>query len=338
MTAQGSMVIDSHAHLVAPEVFYAYKARLNAGGGHHKGNPNISDEELAKAAATNVALMDEVGTDVQLISPRPFQLMTSAKPESVVHWWVEANNDLIARTVAMHPTRFGGVGALPVTPGRPVEAAFEELDRMVNDLGFVGVLLNPDPSEGAGTTPPLGDEYWYPLFERMVSYDVPALVHAAGCYSERETYSEHFVTEESVTILSILRSSVFEDFPDLKLIIAHGGGSVPYQLGRWQAERLMPSLGGSPDAERFEVSLRRFWFDSVLHYPPALAYLIDTVGADRVLFGTERPGSGSVTDPNTGRILDDFKTVIEDIPGLAEADRAAIFEGNARTLFTRLKV
>ena len=332
------MIIDAHAHLVAPEVFYAYKARLQSNGGHHKGSAGISDDELAASAAKNVKLMDEVGTDVQLLSPRPFHLMTSEKPARSVHWWVEANNDLIARTVAMHPSRFAPIAALPVTSGDPVTTAFEELDRAVNDLGAVGVLINPDPSEGAGTSPALGDEYWYPLFEQLVAYDVPALIHSAGCYNDRETYSEHFITEESIAILSILRSDVFATFPDLKLIISHGGGSVPYQLGRWQAETLAPHLGGSQDAERFEDSLRRFWFDSVLHYPPALAYLIDTVGSDRVVFGTERPGSGSTTDPRTGRQLDDLKTVIDEIAALSGDDRNAIYEGNARTLFTRLKV
>ena len=332
------MIIDAHAHLLAPEVFYAYKARLESGGGHHKGSSNISDEQLAAAAGRNVALMDEVGTDVQLISPRPYQLMTSSRPARIVHWWVEANNDLIARTVALHPDRFGAVAALPITPSEPVTAAFEELDRAVSDLGAVGVLINPDPSEGEGKSPALGDEYWYPLYEQLVRHDLPALIHSAGCFSGRETYSEHFITEESVAILSVLRSSVFRDLPSLKLIIAHGGGSVPYQLGRWQAERLAPHLGGDAHSERFEDALRRFWFDSVLHYPPALAYLIATVGSDRVLFGTERPGSGSTTDPRTGRELDDLKTVIDELGALTEHDRAAIYEGNARAVFPRLKV
>ncbi|SHK68172.1 4-oxalmesaconate hydratase [Pseudonocardia thermophila] len=332
------MVIDAHAHLNAPEVFYAYKARLQASGGLHRGDPKIDDEQLAAAAARNVALLDEVGTTMQLISPRPYQLMTSAKPERIVHWWVAANNDLIRRTVDLHPTRFAGVAALPLCAGRPVTEALDELDRIAALPQFVGVCINPDPHEGTGTTPPLGDEYWYPLFERLVAHDLPALVHSAGCYSGRETYSEHFVTEESIAILNVLRSRTLTDFPDLKLIIAHGGGSVPYQIGRWQAERLMPSLGGSPDAERFEVSLRRLWFDTVLHNPASLRLLLETVGPDRCLFGTERPGSGSVVDPATGRQFDDIKPVIDAMPGLSEGDKQLVLEGNARKVFTRLAI
>jgi predicted TIM-barrel fold metal-dependent hydrolase len=332
------MVIDAHAHLNAPEVFYAYKARLQSAGGHHKGSANISDEALKVSADRNVALMDEVGTDVQLISPRPYQLMPSAQPTQIAHWWTEANNDLIRRTVDLHPNRFGGVAGLPVCAGRPVTEAFDELDRIAAQPQFVGVLLNPDPSEGAGTTPALGDEYWYPLWERLVAHKLPALVHSAGCFNPRETYSEHFINEESVAVLTLMRSSTLADFPDLNLIIGHGGGSVPYQIGRWQAERLMPSLGGSPDAERFEDSLRRLWFDTVLHNPASLRLLFETVGADRCVFGTERPGSGSVKDPRTGRVMDDIKPVIEAMPELSDAEKQLILSGNARSLFTRLSV
>ncbi len=330
------MIIDSHAHLVAPDSLYAFRALLLADGGYHDGKPKIADDALAEAAAGNVAIMDSVGTDVQLLSPRPYHLANSMQPARLVESWVRANNDTIARTVALHPTRFAGVGALPLSADQPVSVAFAELDRIVDD-GFVGVLINPDLHEGRGTTPTLGDRYWYPLYEKLVERDLPIHIHSAGCYSERETYSEHFITEESIAILSLLRSTVFTDFPSLRVMISHGGGSVPYQLGRWQAEVLHPGFGGGPDAERFEISLRRFWFDTVLHYPPALELLLRTVGPDRVLFGTEKPGSGSAPNPDTGRDFDDLKPIIEGFDFLDRAGRDAIFENNARTVFPGLK-
>jgi predicted TIM-barrel fold metal-dependent hydrolase len=330
------MIIDAHAHVVAPDSLYAFKANLLADGGHHGIEPVISDEDLAACAERNAALMDQVGTDLQLLSPRPYHLMHSVRPSQIVHRWVRANNDVIARTVALHPQRFAGVAALPTVPGAPIEDCFEELDRVVNDLGFVGISLNPDPYEGRGVSPTLGDPYWYPLYERLVELDVPMQVHSAGCFDGRETYSEHFVTEESRAILSILRSSVFGRFPDLKIMISHGGGSVPFQVGRWQAERLHPALGGGPDAERFEIALRRFWFDTVLHHPGSLRLLFEVAGPDRCLFGTERPGSGSARNPDTGRDFDDLKPVIEAFQDLSDGERTAIFEGNALTVFPRL--
>jgi predicted TIM-barrel fold metal-dependent hydrolase len=330
------MIIDAHAHLVAPPALYAHRSNLLAAGGHYRGAVGVGDEALAEAAASNVATMDSVGTDVQLISPRPYQQMHSAKPDRLVHWWLETNNDLIAATVALHPDRFAGVAGVPVCAGSPVTEALPEIERAVNELGFVGVQLNPDPYEGTGPSPGLGDRYWYPLYEKLVELDVPALIHSAGCNNGRESYSAHFVTEESLAILGLVRSEVFRDLPDLRIIVAHGGGSIPYQLGRWQAETLSPGLGGSPDAERFEVGLRRLWFDTVLHHPPALELLFRTVGPDRCLFGTEKPGSGSAVNPDTGRSFDDLRPVIEGLGILSADEREMVFEGNARRVFPRL--
>lgn len=330
------MIIDAHAHVLAPQAFYGYRASLEAAGGRHRGSPNLSSDEIADAAAANVAIMDGVGTDLQLISPRPYQQMHSAKPSSIVHWWIAANNDLIAEVVSRHPTRFAGVAGLPVCAGEPVTGALSELDRAVEDLGFVGVSLNPDPYEGLGPSPTLDDSYWFPLFERLVHYGVPALIHSAGCRSGRESYSEHFVTEESIAILSLIRGRVLDRYPDLQIVIAHGGGSVPYQIGRWQAEALHPGLGGDPEGERFEVALRRLWFDTVLHNPLSLELLLKVVGPDRCLFGTEKPGSGSAVNPATGSMFDDIKPVIDSLPFLGQDDRSKIFEGNALCVFPRL--
>lgn len=330
------MIIDAHAHVVAPASLYTYRANLLADGGYHLDQPVIKEEELAAAAASNVQTMDAVGTDVQLLSPRPYHQGHSMQPSRLVHAWIQANNDVIAGTVGLHPTRFAGVAGLPITPGAPVSDAFDELHRTVDELGFVGVTVNPDPTEGLGTHPAMGDDYWFPLYEKLVELEVPVHVHSAGCYSDRETYSEHFITEESIAILSMLRGEVFETFPDLRVMISHGGGSVPYQLGRWQAEELHPGLGGGPDARRFEDKLKQFYFDSVLHYPLALELLLKTVGTGNVLFGTERPGSGSATNPDTGIPFDDLKPVIEGMDFLTEDDRTAIFSGNAQQVFPRL--
>jgi Predicted metal-dependent hydrolase of the TIM-barrel fold len=330
------VIIDVHAHLVAPPALYAHRSNLLAANGHYRSPLGVSDDALAESAAGNVALMDSVGTDIQLISPRPFQQMHSTKPDHVVHWWIEANNDLIAKTVALHPGRFAGMAGLPICAGSPVTDALGELDRTINQLGFVGVALNPDPYEGTGPSPTLGDKYWYPLYEKLVEFDAPALIHSAGCNNGRESYSGHFVTEESIAILSILDSSVFEDFPDLKIVVSHGGGSVPYQIGRWQAEVLSPGLGGAVGNERFEIGLRRFWFDTVLHHAPSLELLFKTVGADRCMFGTEKPGSGSAINPDTGKSFDDLKPVIEGLNLLSPDELKLVFEDNARSVFPRL--
>ena len=328
------MIIDAHAHLYAPDSLYAYRAHLLADGGYHRLRPNVSERSLEKFVAKNIEFMDSVGTDLQLLSPRPYHAASSIEPARLLEPWTRANNDVIARVVEMRPNRFVGIAGVPLAAGAPVESCFAEIDRAVNELGFVGLMVNPDPAEGQRSGPPLGDEYWFPLFEKMIELEVPALIHSAGCFNERETYSEHFVTEESIAILSLLRGGVLDRFPELRLVIAHGGGSVPYQIGRWEAERAHATLSGK--AEPFRDSLRRLWFDTVLHNPASLELLVRTVGADRCLFGTERPGSGTAPNAETGRDFDDIRPVIDEMAGLSADDRAAIFEGNVRALYPRL--
>lgn len=326
------MIIDAHGHVMAPPELYAYQAMLLASRGHHgKQSPGISDERLEQELQPHLDLLKKVGTDVQFISPRPFTMMHSQHPPKIVRWYIEAANDVIARQVALHPTELRGMCGLPQSPELPIQECLDELDRCVNDLGFIGCLLNPDPSEGTDTVPPLGDPYWYPLYQRLVELDVPALIHSAGCRNGRESYSNHFITEESIAVLSIIESNVFDEFPDLKLIVCHGGGSIPYQIGRWRAHHRRTF------DEHFDDRLRQLYFDTVLYSREALDLLFKTVGTDRCLFGTETPGSGSAEDPETGRWYDEIKPVIESIEWLTEGDRKAIFESNARAVFPRFK-
>jgi 4-oxalmesaconate hydratase len=327
------MVIDIHGHVSAPLELYSYQAQLIASRGFHgKGRLQTDERKIVEAAGNHVELLGRLGIDRQLISPRPFAMMHSEQPEKIIHWFIEQANDIIAQQVSAYPDTFSGVAGLPQAAGVSPARVTDELERCIKELGFVGCVLNPDPGEGDGLTTPLGDEFWYPLYEKMVELDVPGLIHSAGCRSHRESYSNHFITEESIAILSLVESRVFEDFPTLRLIVSHGGGSIPYQIGRWRAQRIQK------DARPFDEDLRRLWFDTVLYNPESLEFLLRIVGPDRCLFGTETPGIGSALDPETGRCMDDLRPVVEGIEWLSNEQRAAIFEGNARTVFPRLPV
>jgi 4-oxalmesaconate hydratase len=334
------VIIDAHAHLFAPASLYAYRSNLVAARGQYgyfKGD--IPAAELEKFADQNVAIMDGVGTDLQLLSPRPYLMMHGDYRWDDLLAWTQTNNELISRTIKRHPQRFRGVAGLPQSLGRPIEAVFDELKRCVEELGFIGVLVNPDPSEGTGRSPPLSDPYWFPLYERLCELDLAGHIHSCGSCG-RETYDEHFITEESLAITSLARSDVFRRYPTLKLMISHGGGSIPYQVGRWRSNRQMAIEAGRlpKDFESFDTTLRRFWFDTCLHNKKSLELLFDVVGPDRCCFGTERPGSGAGIDARTGRPFDDLKPVIESIESLSQPQRAAIFADNVRKLFTRLDV
>jgi 4-oxalmesaconate hydratase len=330
------MIIDVHAHVTAPESLYAYKAALlSHRGAHGRGKVDATDDDLREAlerpvfgGKSHLGQLDEVGTDLQLISPRPYTMMHSEKPEKLVRWFIQETNDIIGRQAKLFPDRFRGVAGLPQNMGVCPKSSLEELERCVKEMGFVGCILNPDPNEGLAPPPPgLGDEYWYPLYEKLVELDVPALVHSAGCRLERVPYSLHFLNEESIAIVSLLSSKVFDDFPKLKLIVSHGGGAIPYQIGRyrsmWVRRKLPP----------FEEQLRKLYFDTCLYSKEGLELLFKTVGVDRCLFGTERPGIGTSKDPETGGWLDDIKPHIDAMDFLSDADRKKIYEDNARAIF-----
>ncbi|MCG3773971.1 MAG: hypothetical protein JW395_0788 [Nitrospira sp.] len=330
------MIVDMHGHTNAPAALYAYKAGLlSSRGAHGKGNSGVTQEAIDALAKNHLEKnLDVVGTDVQFLSPRPFQLMHSEKPEKIVHYWVEACNDAIAMSLKASP-RYRGVAGLPQNAGVPITNTFEEIDRCVNDLGFVGIMINPDPNEGDGTpTPGMGDEYWFPLYEKMVAMDIPALIHSGTCKDPWDTYSNYFITTETRCIISMVSERTFEKFPNLKIIVSHGGGAVPYQVGRYRAffGRHFENEGG------FDAQLKKFYFDTVLYNQEAIELLFRIVGSDRCMFGTENPGTGTYKDPATGKMLDDLKPVIETIPGIKEQDKKNVFEDVTRKVFPRFKM
>lgn len=326
------MIIDSHAHVVIPPESYKYMAELVAGRANPSAGVKLTDEAVRVAGQTIINIMDKVGTDIQFLSPRPYMQMHSVKPAKVTELWTKHMNDLVFRTTQMFPKRFRSVAGLPQYRDTSPTNCFAELEFRVKEQGFIGCLLNPDPTEGDGLPPPgLGEEFWYPLYEKLCELDIPALIHSAGSCSPRESYTLKFINEESIGIISLMNSKVFEKFPSLKLIVPHGGGAIPYHMGRFRSWSVRN--GG----EFFDDKLKRLNFDTTTYDKNALELLFKTVGADRVLFATENPGTGSAIDPTTGRGYDDMKPIIENIAFLSAEDKKNIFECNCTRLYSRFK-
>ena len=207
------------------------------------------------------------------------------------------------------------------------QVVLPELERCVSRLGFKGCLLNPDPFENSGVEPPaMGDRYWYPLYEKLCELDVPAHIHSAGSRSARAPYTLNFLLEETMAVYGLLESNVFKDFPNLKIVVSHGGGAIPYHIGRFRSSAARRGF-------EFLDTMRHLYYDTVLYSEEALRLLIKTVGADRCLFGAECPGVGSAINPDTGRTFDDIRPCIESFDWLSQDEKSAIFEGNARALF-----
>jgi 4-oxalmesaconate hydratase len=326
------MIIDSHAHLVMPPESFRFMAELVGGRANPNTLPKIPEASVRKAAEELVRSMDSVGTDIQFISPRPYLQMHSVKPGGVTQLWSMHCNNLIAEFVRMFPDRFRGVAGLPQYMEEALDVrAIPELRRCVNELGFVGCLINPDPTEGAGPTPPgLGDAFWHPLYEAMTELDVPGLIHSAGSCSARESYTLKFINEESIAIISLLGAKTFDQYPRLKIVVAHGGGAIPYQMGRFRAWTVRKG-----EKETFDEQLRKLYFDTCNYSQEAIELLLKVVGTDNVLFGTEKPGTGSARDPISGRDYDDMKPVIESIAWLTAEQKANIFECNCRRVYNK---
>ena len=331
------MIIDTHAHISGPTEMYDYFRRLTAttGPAPRVQPPDLSDELIESSIKDHLAEVEGVGTNLQLIGPRPWAFPTMERREALVVTMAQTTNDMIARCVALHPGSFRGVAGLPQAPGISPKRAAEELERCVSEHGFVGCKINPDPGEGAVQTPGMGDESWYPLYEKMVELDVPGLIHGGPFRFSREPELGYFITEQSIAAYSLLRSRVFKDFPRLKLIVGHGGGYIPYQVGRARAFRLNEMRRDS-EIESLDQSLRRLYYDTVLYNQESLELLIKVVGVEQCLFGSDKPANGSVRDPDTGRSLNDIKPMLEAIEWLTDEQRFAIYEGNAMRVYSRL--
>src|SRR6266545_810978 len=146
------MIIDIHNHIVAGEQLQTFQAGLiNSAGFHRPGGTVVTEKHIQEAkwrGHKHSEVLNEVGTDFAFISPRPYTMMHSQKPEKIVHWYCQAVNDALALQGKMEPKKFRAIGGLPQNAGVPVTNTFDEIDRCINDLGFVGIMINPDPGAG----------------------------------------------------------------------------------------------------------------------------------------------------------------------------------------------
>lgn len=329
-------IIDAHAHVSAPAELWAYKATLlSHRGAHGRGKVTVSDDELIEAyhkqemaPVGHLESMKNNQIDIQLVSPRPFQMMQSEELK-LVRWFTEEVNNIIYRDTKLFPGVFYGVCMMPQAAGEPIETALPELERCIKELGFVGTLLNPDPYENSGKEAPgLGDRYWYPLYEKLCELDVPAHIHGTGSKSHRTPYTLHFINEETIAVYNLVTSDVFRDFPTLKIVVSHGGGAIPYQLGRFQS-----GSARQPEGRQFIDGLKKLYFDTVLYTEGAMKLLVDVMGPDNLVFGAECPGVGSQINPATGHTFDDIVPYIQRMAGLSDVQKRDILENNARRLY-----
>ena len=330
------MIIDCHGHYTtAPAAHTDWRAAQQAAfeaGGPPPPYPAISDDEIRESIEDGqLRLMRERGVDVTIFSPRASAMGHHVGDEAVSAAWSQACNDLIARVVSLFPQHFVGVCQLPQSPGVPVKGAVGELRRCVEELGFVGCNLNPDPSGGHWTSPPLTDRHWYPVYEAMVELDVPAMVHVSAVTNPNfHATGSHYLNADTTAFMQLLQADLFADFPGLRLVIPHGGGAVPYHWGRFRG--LTDMLDRPPLAESV---MRNVFFDTCVYHQPGVNLLFDVIDVDNILFGSEMIGAVRGIDPRTGHYFDDTRRYVDALP-LSAADRQKVYEDNARRVYPRL--
>lgn len=332
------MIIDCHGHYTtAPAPHNKFREQqIAALDDPHKTAalvlPNVSDDEIRESLeGAQLKLQRARGTDLTIFSPRASAMGHHVGHEDTSLVWSRLCNDLIARVVQLYPQNFAGVCQLPQSPGVPPAHSAAELERCVTELGFVGCNLNPDPSGGHWTAPPLTDKIWYPLYEKMVELDVPAMVHvSASCNACFHATGAHYINADTTAFMQFLQGDLFKDFPSLRFIIPHGGGAVPYHWGRYRG--LADMLKRPPLHEHV---MKNVFFDTCVYHQPGIDLLLKVIPIENILFGSEMVGAVRGIDPETGHYFDDTKRYI-DGSSLSAADKTRIFETNAMRVYPRL--
>ena len=337
------MIIDCHGHYTtAPAPHQQFRdaqlARLAAlASGTESALPPpepgaISDDAIRESIEANqLKLLRERGTDLTIFSPQASRMEHHVADPATARAWARACNDLIHRVTCLFPENFAGVAQLPQVAGGPLNFCVAELDRCVRELGFVGCSVNPDPSGGYWTSPPMTDEYWFPLYEKMTELDVPAMIHVSTSVNPAmHTLGAHYLNADTAVFMQLVQGDLFARFRALRFVIPHGGGAVPYHWGRYHglAERMKrPPLG--------EHVMKNVFFDTCVYHQPGIDLLAGVIGPDNILFASEMLGAVRGTNPDSGFPWDDTKKYVDKL-SLNEAGRAKVFELNARRVYPRL--
>ncbi len=332
------MIVDVHGHYTtAPKALEAWRRRQIAGIDDPSAKPRaselvISDDEIRETIETNqLELMRRRGIDLTIFSPRASFMAHHVGDFEVSSTWAAICNELCYRVSELFPDQFIPAAMLPQSPGVAPETSIPELVKCVEQYGAVAINLNPDPSGGYWTSPPLTDRHWYPIYEKMVEYDVPAMIHVStSCNPSFHTTGAHYINADTTAFMQLLQGDLFGDFPTLRFVIPHGGGAAPYHWGRYRG--LAQALQKPPLAEHL---LKNVFFDTCVYHQPGIDLLTKVLPVENVLFASEMIGAVRGIDPETGHHFDDTKRYVDALQ-LSPPQKQLILEGNARRVYPRL--
>ena len=333
------MIIDIHGHYTtAPAALGHWRDAQIAGIGDPGKRPRvadlkISDDDIRETIENNqLKLMRARGSDLTVFSPRASFMAHHIGDFEVSSTWAAICNELCFRVSRLFPDHFVPAAMLPQSPGVDPRTCIPELVKCVEQYGNVAVNLNPDPSGGHWKEPPLTDRHWYPIYEKLVEYEIPAMIHVStSCNACFHTTGAHYINADTTAFMQLIQGDLFKDFPTPKFVIPHGGGAAPYHWGRYRglAQELKKPL-------LQEHLLNNVFFDTCVYHQPGIDLLTKVVPVENILFASEMIGAVRGVDPETGFNYDDTKRYIEASTQLTPAQKHAIYEGNARRVYPRL--
>jgi len=333
------MIIDCHGHYTtAPKALKAWRdAQVANLSTPHLGpkvsDLRISDDEIRESIEENqLARMRERGIDVTIFSPQASFMTHHIGDFNTSATWAALCNELCYRVTQLFPKHFVGAAMLPQSPGVDISTCLPEMRKCVNEYGFVGINLNPDPSGGYWRDPPLSHPYWHPIYQEMIALDVPAMIHVStSCNDCFHTTGAHYLNADTTAFMQCLTSDLFAQFPQLRFLIPHGGGAVPYHWGRFR--------GLAKDMDISDINqklLNNIYFDTCVYHQPGINLLTEVIPVKNILFASETFGAVKDIDPDTGFYFDDTRRYLNAVDGLSNQEKEMIFEGNARQVFSRI--
>ena len=301
--------IDVHAHVLPrdwPNLAEKYgddrfPVIVHAGGRHRIYKDGKFFREVwdsAWDAEKRIADYAGFGVQVQVISTVPVLFSYWAKPHQALELHRHLN-DHCAQVCRQHPRHYAGIGTVPL---QSPNLAVRELERCMDQLGLQGVQIGSHVGEWNLDAPEL-----FPFFEAAADLGAAILVHPWDMMGA-DTMPKYWLpwlvgmpAEQSRAACSLVFGGVLERLPKLRVMLAHGGGSFPFTIGRIEhGFRMRPDLVATDNARSPRDYLERLFFDSCVHDPQALRYLLDVVGVDRVMLGTDYPFPLGEQEPGSG--------------------------------------
>jgi aminocarboxymuconate-semialdehyde decarboxylase len=311
LSTQHSLKIDIHTHIL-PENIPNFKEKFGYGGfinlDHHKpccARMMVDDkffrevEDTCWNAETRMKECDGFNVDVQVLSTVPVMFSYWAKPEDCLELSVFLN-DHIAGIVKKYPKRFIGLGTIPL---QSPELAIKELERCM-EIGLAGVQIGSHVNDWNLNAPEL-----FPVFEAAEQLGAAIFVHPWEMMGQ-EKMSKYWLpwlvgmpAETSLAICSMIFGGIFERLPKLRVAFAHGGGSFPSTIGRIEhGFNCRPDLVAVDNTINPREYIGKFYFDSLVHDPMMLDYLVKLAGHNCVALGTDYPFPLGELDP--GKLIE----------------------------------